>query len=156
MKTKVIYACNVADTDLADGNAMVDGVRKFAEEEGSGVVVVSAQVESELVDLDDDDKREFLDSLGEKSAFLVCVIVCVCVFENMACAATAVVFFFFKAVFFSNACFLLRFVFGVWADSFLCRACFFFPPSCQLAELWSVSCSTRAHSCRTLVGLAWC
>ncbi|CAM9380847.1 unnamed protein product, partial [Scytosiphon promiscuus] len=61
---KVIYACNVADTDLAEGNAMVDEVRKFAEGEGARVVVVSAQVESELVDLDGDDKREFLESLG--------------------------------------------------------------------------------------------
>lgn len=63
---QVIYACNVADSDLAEGNAMVDGVRKFAEAEGARVVVVSAQVESELVDLDGDDKREFLESLGEK------------------------------------------------------------------------------------------
>lgn len=44
---------------------MVDGVRKFAEEEGARVVVVSAQVESELVELEGDDKREFLESLGE-------------------------------------------------------------------------------------------
>lgn len=63
---QVIYACNVADSDLAEGNEMVDGVRKFAEEEGARVVVVSAQVESELVDLDGDDKREFLESLGER------------------------------------------------------------------------------------------
>lgn len=62
----MIYACNVADSDLAEGNAMVDGVRKFAEAEGARVVVVSAQVESELVDLDGDDKREFLESLGER------------------------------------------------------------------------------------------
>ncbi|CAM9559266.1 unnamed protein product [Ectocarpus sp. 13 AM-2016] len=61
---KVIYACNVADSDLANGNAMVDGVRKFAEEEGARVVIVSAQVESELVDLDGEDKQEFLESLG--------------------------------------------------------------------------------------------
>lgn len=69
---KVIYACNVADSDLAEGNAMVDGVRKFAEEEGARVVIVSAQVESELVDLDGEDKQEFLESLGE--AFLFCTL----------------------------------------------------------------------------------
>lgn len=63
-KRKVIYACNVADGDLAEGNELVDQVRKFADEEGARVVVVSAQVESELVDLDGDDKREFLESLG--------------------------------------------------------------------------------------------
>ncbi|CAN0495416.1 unnamed protein product, partial [Laminaria digitata] len=60
----VIYACNVADTDLADGNAFVDDVRKFAEAEGARVVIVSAQMESELVELDGEDKKEFLESLG--------------------------------------------------------------------------------------------
>lgn len=61
---QVIYACNVADGDLAEGNDMVKAVRDFAEKEGARVVVVSAQVESELVALDEDDKREFLESLG--------------------------------------------------------------------------------------------
>lgn len=54
----------MADADLASGNDYVDAVRKQAEEEGSRVVVVSAQVESELVELEEDDKREFLESLG--------------------------------------------------------------------------------------------
>ncbi|CAN0053954.1 unnamed protein product [Ascophyllum nodosum] len=61
---KVIYACNVADSDLAEGNEKVDAVQKFAEAEGARVVIVSAQVESELVDLEEDDKREFLESLS--------------------------------------------------------------------------------------------
>ncbi|CAN0472642.1 unnamed protein product [Ascophyllum nodosum] len=61
---KVIYACNVADSDLAEGNEKVDAVQKFAEAEGARVVIVSAQVESELVDLEEDDKREFLESLA--------------------------------------------------------------------------------------------
>lgn len=61
---KVIYACNVADSDLADGNAFVDDVRKFAEAEGARAVIVSAQMESELVELDGEDKQEFLESLG--------------------------------------------------------------------------------------------
>lgn len=61
---EVIYACNVADGDLAEGNDKVQAVKEFAMKEGANVVVVSAQVESELVDLDGDDKREFLESLG--------------------------------------------------------------------------------------------
>jgi len=59
----MIYAANVADSDLAKGNEMVDNLKKVAELEGAKVVVVSAQVESELVDLDYDDKIEFLESL---------------------------------------------------------------------------------------------
>ena len=48
----IIYAANVADSDLADGNEMVSKVRELAASEGAAVVVVSAQVESELVELD--------------------------------------------------------------------------------------------------------
>ena len=46
----IIYAANVADEDLATGNAMVEQVRTFAAAEGSKVVIVSAQVEAELVE----------------------------------------------------------------------------------------------------------
>lgn len=60
----VIYAANVVDTDLAEGNEMVQSVRDYAMKEGSRVVVVSAQVESELVSLDLDERREFLQELG--------------------------------------------------------------------------------------------
>ena len=40
----VIYAANVADTDLATGNSMSKSVFDFAQSEGSKVVLVSAQV----------------------------------------------------------------------------------------------------------------
>lgn len=59
-----MYACNVGDADLAKGNDKVDEVRECATAEGARVVVVSAQVESELVELDQEDKWEFLESLG--------------------------------------------------------------------------------------------
>lgn len=61
---EVIYAANVADADLAEGNEWVEEVRKYAEENDAGVVVVSAQVESELVALDAGDRVDFLESLG--------------------------------------------------------------------------------------------
>jgi ribosome-binding ATPase len=61
---KVIYAANVADVDLAKGNAMVDRLREVAEREGAKLVVVSAQVESELIELSVDERIEFLQSLG--------------------------------------------------------------------------------------------
>ena len=60
----VIYACNVADDDLAEGNAMVETVRAKAKDNGETVCVVSAQVESELVSLEADDRADFLDALG--------------------------------------------------------------------------------------------
>ncbi|NJK34137.1 MAG: redox-regulated ATPase YchF [Oscillatoriales cyanobacterium SM2_2_1] len=60
----IIYAANVSEDDLATGNPWVDQVRVYAKEERAEVVVVSAQVESELVDLSPEDRRDFLQSLG--------------------------------------------------------------------------------------------
>ena len=60
----VIYAANVTDEDLATGNEWVEQVKQFVGSENAKVVVVSAQVESELVDLSPEDKAEFLESLG--------------------------------------------------------------------------------------------
>lgn len=59
-----IYAANVGTDDLAEGNAMSKQVQEFAASEGAGVVLVSAQVEAELVELDEEDRGDFLESLG--------------------------------------------------------------------------------------------
>jgi hypothetical protein len=63
-RKKVIYAANVTESDLASGNAWVDQVRVVAEGEAAKVVVVSAQVEAELVDLPPADRQDYLNSLG--------------------------------------------------------------------------------------------
>ncbi len=63
-RKKMIYAANVADGDLAEGNEMVDRLKELAEKEGARVCIVSAQVEAELVELEQEDKLEFLESLG--------------------------------------------------------------------------------------------
>jgi ribosome-binding ATPase len=63
-RKKMIYAANVADEDLAKGNEMVEKLRVMADSDGSGLVIVSAQVEAELVDLSDEDRADFLSSLG--------------------------------------------------------------------------------------------
>ncbi len=64
----VIYVSNVAEEDLAnDGadNEMVKAVREFAATENSDVVVVSAQIEAEIAELEtDEEKAEFLETLG--------------------------------------------------------------------------------------------
>ena len=63
----VIYAANVKDDDLADdgaNNKYVKEVRDIAEKEGSEVFVVCAQIEQEISELDDDDKKSFLEDLG--------------------------------------------------------------------------------------------
>ena len=54
----------MSDEELATGNAWVEAVRGVAAQENAQVVVVSAQVESELVDLSAEERQDFLDSLG--------------------------------------------------------------------------------------------
>jgi len=60
----VLYIANVDDGSLPDGNAMVEVVRQHASEEGARVAVVSAQIESELAEMDAESKIEFLSDLG--------------------------------------------------------------------------------------------
>jgi ribosome-binding ATPase len=60
----VIYATNVAEDDLATGNEWVEAVRQFAVNEAAQVVVVSAQVESELIELSEAETKDFLEALG--------------------------------------------------------------------------------------------
>jgi hypothetical protein len=63
----VIYAANVAEDDLAnDGadNEGVQAVREYAAQEQSEVFVVCAQIEQEIAELDDDEKKMFLEDLG--------------------------------------------------------------------------------------------
>ncbi|MEM9003719.1 MAG: redox-regulated ATPase YchF [Cyanobacteria bacterium P01_F01_bin.86] len=60
----VIYATNVNEDDLAEGNEWVEKVRVIAAEEGAEVVIVSAQVESELVELPEEERVDFLAALG--------------------------------------------------------------------------------------------
>ncbi|MDJ0634629.1 MAG: redox-regulated ATPase YchF [Xenococcaceae cyanobacterium MO_188.B29] len=60
----VIYATNVTEDDLADGNEWVEQVKAFVENEQAKVVVVSAQVESELVELSAEERKDFLEALG--------------------------------------------------------------------------------------------
>jgi ribosome-binding ATPase len=60
----VLYAANVAEQDLPDGNEHVAAVRAVAAREGAEVVVISAQVEAELAELPAEERGEYLASLG--------------------------------------------------------------------------------------------
>ena len=63
----VIYAANVSEDDLADdaaNNEGVQAVREYAKGEQSEVFVVCAEIEAEISELDDDEKKMFLEDLG--------------------------------------------------------------------------------------------
>lgn len=63
----VIFAANVAEDDLADDGASNEGVakvKKFAAENDSEVFVICAQIEQEIAELDEDEKKMFLEDMG--------------------------------------------------------------------------------------------
>ncbi|MBU1606689.1 MAG: redox-regulated ATPase YchF [Alphaproteobacteria bacterium] len=60
----VLYVCNVAEEDAATGNALSEAVAAKAAREGAQSVVVSAAIESELVGMEQDERREYLAELG--------------------------------------------------------------------------------------------
>ncbi len=63
----VIFAANVDEDSLMDdgeGNEYVQAVREFAKEDGSEVFVICAQIEQEIAELEEDEKKMFLEDLG--------------------------------------------------------------------------------------------
>ncbi|WP_025565756.1 redox-regulated ATPase YchF [Psychromonas sp. SP041] len=59
-----MYIANVAEDGFED-NPFLDKVREIAEKEGAVVVPVCAAIESEIAELDDEDKAEFLEGIGQ-------------------------------------------------------------------------------------------
>jgi len=62
----IIYVANVSDEDLVAGedNEYVQKVREIAATEDAEVVVISAEIESEIAELEDEEKALFLEDLG--------------------------------------------------------------------------------------------
>ena len=63
----VIFAANVSEDDLADdgaSNQYVQEVREHAKEQHSEVFVICAQIEQEIAELEEDEKKMFLEDLG--------------------------------------------------------------------------------------------
>jgi len=66
----IIYATNLGESDLEGGNVYSEKVTKFASNENAECVKISAQVESELVELDIEEKMDYLNDLGVKEGGL--------------------------------------------------------------------------------------
>ena len=66
-----IYLANVSEDELLnDGNEYVNKVREIAAKEKSSVVMMCAKIESELSELDEESKKEFLADLGIQNSGL--------------------------------------------------------------------------------------
>ena len=71
----VLYVCNVEETAAAHGNELSNKVAEMAAKEGAGSVVISAKIEEEVSQLDsEEDKKEFLETLGLEETGLARVI----------------------------------------------------------------------------------
>ena len=66
----VLYVCNVAESDAATGNSYSQKVAEMAATQQAGHVIVSAAIEAEIIQLDANDKGEFLAELGLEEAGL--------------------------------------------------------------------------------------
>jgi len=60
----VLYVANVAEDDLSGGNAYVDDLRAIADDENTQVVVISAEAEAQIAELEPDERAFFLEDLG--------------------------------------------------------------------------------------------
>lgn len=66
----VLYVCNVDEGASADGNEFSAKVAAMAAEQGAGHVIISAQIEEEISQLDADEAAEFLEEMGLAEAGL--------------------------------------------------------------------------------------
>lgn len=65
-----LYVCNVDEGSAENGNAMSKLVEAYAKQHDAGVVIISAEIESQLAQLPDAEQAEYLESLGLHEAGL--------------------------------------------------------------------------------------
>ena len=66
----ILYVCNVSEDEAATGNAHSEAVAKMAAEQGNSHVVISAKIEEEISQLEEDEAEMFLGELGLEEAGL--------------------------------------------------------------------------------------
>ncbi|TCP62377.1 hypothetical protein EV663_102222 [Rhodovulum bhavnagarense] len=67
---RVLYVCNVAEDEAAQGNALSAAVAEMAAAQGAASVVISAKIEEEISQLDAEEAEMFLSELGLEEAGL--------------------------------------------------------------------------------------
>ena len=68
----VLYVANVSEEEVSnpDANEFVQQVKKFAANDNAEVIVICAKIESEIAELDGEEKAMFLEELGIKESGL--------------------------------------------------------------------------------------
>ena len=66
----VLYVCNVDEASAATGNAYVEQVREAVKDEGAEILVVAAQTEADIAELETyEERREFLNDVGTRNVY---------------------------------------------------------------------------------------
>jgi GTP-binding protein YchF len=60
----VLYVCNVAEADAEAGNEQSQAVDRMAAGQGARTVVISAAIEAEIAQLEDEEAREYMEAMG--------------------------------------------------------------------------------------------
>src|SRR5690606_3846656 len=61
----ILYVCNVDENSVITGNAYVEQVKEAVKDEDAEVLIISAQIESEIAQLESYEERQlFLEDLG--------------------------------------------------------------------------------------------
>ena len=60
----MIYVCNVDDASAVSGNDYVKQVKDHLADEGNDILVVAGELEAEITELDEEDRKEFLEDAG--------------------------------------------------------------------------------------------
>ena len=60
----VMYACNVDEDIISNGNVLPEQIKVYAEEQQASCVVFSAAIEEQISQLDKDEAREYLETIG--------------------------------------------------------------------------------------------
>ncbi len=66
----ILYVCNVDEADAASGNAYSKAVQEMAADQGAASVIISAQIEEEISQLEVDEAEMFLGEMGLEEAGL--------------------------------------------------------------------------------------
>lgn len=66
----ILYVCNVGESDAAAGNEYSNKVAEMAASQGAGTVIISAQIEEEISQLEADEAEMFLSEMGLEEAGL--------------------------------------------------------------------------------------
>jgi GTP-binding protein YchF len=60
----VVYVCNLDDDSVISGNEYTKALTQAVMDEEAEVLMISAGIEAELIELEDEDRKEFLEDMG--------------------------------------------------------------------------------------------